>query len=238
MRILAVESSARAASAALTENGRIMSECYSDAGLTHSRTLLPMVDAVMRAADTDIKSVDCFAVTHGPGSFTGVRIGVAAVKGMADALNKPCIGLSTLEVTAYNLRGFECTAACAMDARCSQIYTALFSCGEKIERISEDEALPISGLIRRLEEIKGTIYLVGDGARLVKEQTELPNVLLAAPHVLLQRAGCAGLCAQERLLTQQPVSAGELVPVYLRMPQAQRELKMKRDKAGLSEIKL
>ncbi|MCQ2463641.1 MAG: tRNA (adenosine(37)-N6)-threonylcarbamoyltransferase complex dimerization subunit type 1 TsaB, partial [Clostridia bacterium] len=229
-KILAVDSTARSASAALIEDGRIISECFSDAGLTHSVTLMPMVNSVMSAAQTDISQVDYFAVSQGPGSFTGVRIGVAAVKGMADALKKPCVGLSTLEILAWNFIGIDCTAACVMDARCNQVYTALFRCNEKPERISEDEAITVPELLNRLNGTEGKIYLTGDGAQVVYRQNTNENILLPPPLLSLQRAGSVGLAAYEKITNGeiQPLSANDLVPSYLRIPQAERELKKKK----------
>ncbi len=230
MRILSVDSSAKSASAALTDNGRIIAECYSDAGLTHSKTLIPMIDGVFKNADTDLSTVDVFAVTHGPGSFTGVRIGVAAIKGLADALGKKCIGISTLEAIAWSLQGFNCIAVCAMDARCNQVYTASFAInGNCIERLSEDEAISIDELLERLKNIEGDIYFVGDGAKLCFDKCTLKNAHLAPAHIVLQHAGCVGLCAEKKLEIQAPVDAGQLTPVYLRVPQAERELKKRQN---------
>lgn len=230
LKILAVDSTARSASAAIVEDGRIIAECFSDAGLTHSVTLMTMVDSVFKAAQTDVSQVDYFAVSQGPGSFTGVRIGVAAVKGMADALKKPCIGLSTLEILAWNFKGIQCTAAAVMDARCNQVYTALFRCGEKIERISEDEAVSVPCLLEKLNGMEGKIYLVGDGTDVVYKQAGDLGLLLPPPLLSLQRAGSVGLAAFEKLSKGevQPVSANDLVPSYLRIPQAERELKKKK----------
>ena len=137
LKILAVESSAVSASASVCDNGKIISENYINAGLTHSQTLMPMVKNCMDTAGVTLEDIDLIAVAHGPGSFTGVRIGIAAVKGIAFG-GKECCGISTLEAMAYNLKGIDCVALCAMDARCSQVYMAMFDCGDKVVRLCED----------------------------------------------------------------------------------------------------
>ena len=137
LKILALESSAVSAGAAVSVDGKIVAENFVNAGLTHSQTLLPMVDACLKTANSTVSDIDAVAIANGPGSFTGIRIGVAAVKGLCFG-GKKCIGVSTLEAMAYNLFGADCIALCVMDARCSQVYTAMFDCGEKITRLCED----------------------------------------------------------------------------------------------------
>ena len=127
MKILGIDSSAKSASAAITENGKIISSVYTNTGLTHSQTLMPMVDEVLKASGSELNEIGLIAVNNGPGSFTGIRIGVAAAKGMSDASGIPCVGISTLESMAYNFVGIKDSIICAaMDARCNQVYTALF----------------------------------------------------------------------------------------------------------------
>ena len=126
MKILALESSACAASVAIAEDGKLLGEAFLNTGLTHSQTLLPLVHGLLKNANLALDEIDAFAVTNGPGSFTGVRIGVAAIKGLAFPHDKPCIPLSTLEVIAFGQTGGDCTVCAAMDARCAQVYTALF----------------------------------------------------------------------------------------------------------------
>lgn len=147
MKILALESSACAASAAITEDGKLLGEAFLNTGLTHSQTLLPLVQGLFKNANLALEEIDAFAVTNGPGSFTGVRIGVAALKGLAFPYEKPCIPLSTLEVIAFGQTGGDCTVCAAMDARCMQVYTALFSChAGTLERLTEDSAMKIAEL--------------------------------------------------------------------------------------------
>ncbi len=231
MKILAVESSAISASAAVTENGKILSEVFVSAGLTHSQTLLPMVNSCLETAKLSLADVDALAVANGPGSFTGIRIGVAAVKGLAFPSKKVC-AVSTLEGMAYSLLGADCIACCVMDARCSQVYMALFYCGEKIERLCEDRAVMIAELPEIIEkfkkDLKKDVILLGDGAELCYNNLKsvYNNISLSPVSVRFQRASGVALAAEN--------GAGEfmqpekLKPVYLRVPQAERELKKRR----------
>ena len=230
MKILAVDSSAKTAGVAVVdENAQIISESFVNAGLTHSETLLPMVDSVLERAKLSIRDIDAFAVTNGPGSFTGIRIGIAAVKGLAAPHNTPCCGVSTLKAMAYNLMGDDCIACCAMDARCAQVYFAAFRCfAGKVERLTEDMAIPASKLIDYLAEYSAEkVICVGDGANIAYESLhdELPNVFLASANLRYQRAWGAACAAVSEDMDFK--SASELLPVYLRLSQAERELKKK-----------
>ena len=170
MKILAVDTSAVCASVAVTENSKILSECSINSGLTHSRTLMPMIDSALKNAEIDLADIDLFACSAGPGSFTGVRIGVAAIKGLCDATNKKCVPVSTLEALAYNLTGMNCTAVSVMDARCNQVYCGIFRVdGDCVERLTEDMALQIDSLGEMLTEYENVVF-VGDGARLCHEK--------------------------------------------------------------------
>lgn len=228
MRILALECASVSASAAITDNGTLLGESFLRTGLKHSRTLMPMTEALLTVSETPISSVDLFAVTVGPGSFTGVRIGVAALKGMADAAGKPCFPVSALETAAYPFLGTYEAVCAVMDARCMQVYTALFQNGE---RMTSDEALTIAELGERLEKIPGRILLAGDGAELVCNtlREKLGERLVTAPEQLrLPRASSVAFLAQAHLARgETPMEAAKLMPVYLRLPQAQRELNQK-----------
>ena len=137
MKILGVDSTATAASAAVYCDGKILSLNYSNTGLTHSQTLMPMIDNVLKTAGVNIRDIDYFAVSNGPGSFTGVRIGVSAVKGMAQPIMKKCVPVSTLEVIAKPLENTSVYAIAVMDARCNQVYTATFDCNNGMMRAIE-----------------------------------------------------------------------------------------------------
>ena len=227
MKILAVDTSAVCASAAITEDDKIISLCQTNAGLTHSRTLLPMIDAALKNSETDLDSIDFFSVSVGPGSFTGIRIGISAVKGLCDAKGKPCLPVSTLEGLAFNLLGQDVIACCVMDARCKQVYTALFDIeGEKITRLCEDKAVSIDELGKELEQYKKKIVFVGDGAQICRNSL---GYELAPPILRFQNAASVAFAAKRQYeKDKKSVPASEVMPVYLRLPQAERELKAKK----------
>lgn len=225
MLILGIDSSAVSASAALTEDGRLIAESFLNVGLTHSKTLLVLVDNVMKNGNRKPEDLDLIAVTHGPGSFTGIRIGVALVKGLASAYDTPCIGISALEAIAYPFAFTDCTAVSCMDARCRQVYTAAFSCGDGLVRVSDDEALTIDELGERIRESGKTAVLAGDGSEIaygILEDTA--DVKLAPPQVRFQRASSVCFLAENYMLNTgvTPKNAMFVNPVYLRKPQAER----------------
>ena len=234
MKILAIESSAGPASVCVSDGDKILYEVYSNVGLTHSRTIMPMVEQALKFTSMTVNDIDVLAIANGPGSFTGVRIGVSAVKGMALGADKECIGVSTLEAMAYNLICSDCTVCAVMDARCAQVYCGVFNIKNGgVSRVFSDEAISIADLKERLKEISGDICLVGDGAELCFAQfSELANVRLAPPQQRLQRASGVALCAQKAIDNgEKTVDAGDLDVVYLRLPQAERELKKKKEQA-------
>ncbi len=230
MKILAVDCSAKTAGVAIVdENAQILSESFINAGLTHSETLLPMVDSALSFAKLKVSDIDSFVITNGPGSFTGIRIGIAAVKGLAAVNETPCCGVSTLKAMAYNLKGDDCIACCAMDARCAQVYFAAFRCHDnKVERLCEDMAIPASKLLDFLADYKDEkIVCVGDGAQIAYEQLKesFSKVQLAHELQRYQRAWGAACAAVDEKLDF--IHSSELLPVYLRLSQAERELKKK-----------
>ena len=229
LKLLAVDSSAVSAGAAVFDGEKLMSECFINAGLTHSRTLMPMVNGALSDVGLKIEDIDCFAVSKGPGSFTGVRIGVAAVKGLAFPCDKPCAGVSTLEAMAYNFTDEECTVCALMDARRSQVYTALFSLsGGKVKRLTEDGAKSIEEVASELSGITGKIYLCGDGSKLHSETLKAANpaVILPAENRRYQRAYGVGLAA---IANGDFASPALLEPAYVRPSQAERELRIKKE---------
>lgn len=227
LKILAIESSAVCASAAILQGGKIIAESFVNAGLTHSQTLLPLVESCLDSVNTAMSNIDMVAVANGPGSFTGVRIGVAAAKGLAFS-GIECCGVSTPEAMAYNLSGLEGTACCVMDARCSQVYTALFDCGEKVTRLCEDKAVMLSDLPEMIKNCKKPVYLLGDGAEMCYNHLKcvVEGLEIAPTAVRYQRAASVALAAFSG--AGDKTSADKLVPTYLRVPQAERELKKKR----------
>ena len=187
MKILALESSAVSASVALTEDEKLVAQSFQNCGLTHSRTLLPMVENLLANCGVSLADVDAIAVAHGPGSFTGVRIGVATVKGLALGADKPCLGVSTLEAMAWGARALGGDLCCVMDARAGQVYNALFTVEDgKVRRLCDDRAIKLTELAEEIGE--APYFLVGDGADLcyntIKENcTGLrPDLVLPPPH--------------------------------------------------------
>jgi len=225
MLILGLDSSAKAASSAVydTDSNTLIAYGGVNVKITHSETLLPLVESVLEAAKLNLSSIGAFAVTAGPGSFTGVRIAAGAVKGMAFALGLPVYPVSTLRCLAYNLIGRDCAVCCVMDARRGQFYNALFRIkGQKVIRLTPDSALctaEIEDELRICESEK--IILAGDGAELFLSETKLLNVECAPVTLIHQSAASVCLAAAE----EKPVSAKELIPIYLRLPQAERERK-------------
>ena len=167
MKVLALDSSAKACSVAITDDNRILGSFFINTALTHSQTLVPMIDSVLKSTNTALEDIDRIAVSAGPGSFTGVRIGVSAVKGIAMPLNKPCVSISTLESMPYNVIDCDCIVCAVMDARCNQVYNALFDVtNREVTRLCDDRALSIPDLAEELKSYKSKIVLVGDGAEL------------------------------------------------------------------------
>lgn len=222
MRILAVDTSAVCAAVAVTDNEKILSESQTNTGLTHSRTLMPMIDSTLRNAEIPLSSIDIFACSVGPGSFTGIRIGVAAIKGLCDGTKKKCMPVSTLEALAYNLLGRSCTAVSVMDARCNQVYCGIFRIdGDTVTRLTEDEAIKIEELKEKLPGYENVVF-VGDGAKICHNAL---GYSIAAPSQLYQKGSSVALCAERNYSEERLLNGSELLPVYLRLPQAERELK-------------
>ena len=225
MKILALESSAKAASCAVLSDGEVLAAAWQATGLTHSRTLLPMVEDMLKNSELSVRDMDAIAVAAGPGSFTGLRIGVAAVKGLAWAAEKPCIPVSTLEAMAWPLAHLAGNIVCAMDARRQQIYNAVFLAeGGPLTRLREDRAISLEEAAADLAGLDGPMYIAGDGARLCFDFLTERGVdcQLAPGHLRLQSAVGVGLAACIRW-PEGAASAQDLAPVYLRLSQAERE---------------
>lgn len=217
--ILGIDSSAISAGCALVENGKIIAEEFLNTRHTHSETLLPMVRSMLQSAGVELSEVERIAVTSGPGSFTGLRIGIAAVKGLCMGAEKPCVGVSTLEAIAYNFIGIDGIICACMDARCNQVYNALFrSENEVITRLCEDRAITLEELSGGLSNWEDKIILAGDGAEITDKFTK-GKFLLAPPLLRFQRG--SGVCFAAEKLSD--IRAEALMPTYLRLPQAERE---------------
>ena len=230
MKILGVDSSATAASVAISIDGKIIAQTFSNTGLTHSQTLLPMVEATLKTAGLTVNDIDLFAVSNGPGSFTGVRIGVSAIKGIAQPLGKECIAVSTLEAIAQPLENSGCYAVAVMDARCNQVYTAQFDCENGFTRVTEDEAITIDELGERLKHVSKPVVLIGDGTNVAfnKLSEKLENVRVSPASIRYQSA--SNVCLIAHRSCENGVSGEKphnILPNYLRLSQAERELKNK-----------
>ncbi len=226
MLILAIETTAVTASAALVDENGIIANFNVNNKLTHSQKLLPMIDAVLVQSGYSIEDVELFCVSAGPGSFTGVRIGIATIKGLAFAHNIPCVTVSSLEALAYLNKNLGFVMCPVMDARRNEYYNALFDAD--MNRIAPDRAISAQELEEELKAYSGVI-LNGDGALKYYNWLEnrLPNVRLAGEATLLQNACAVGMCGYEKYKKGEIISSSELSPVYLRKPQAEREYKEK-----------
>ena len=226
MLTLAFETSAKAASVALTENGRLLGESYQNTGLTHSQTLMVMAEDLLKQCGKTVSDLTAVAVAEGPGSFTGVRIGVAAAKGFAWGRELPCYGISTLEAMAVSLGVYEGHVCACMDARRSQVYNALFLVeAGKVTRVTEDRAIALADLKTDLEHIDGPIFLVGDGAALTHKTLsgEIPGLILPPEHRIHQRAVGVAILAEQKQEAGETGDGNGLSPNYLRLSQAERE---------------
>lgn len=225
MKILALETSAKSVSCAVVEDGAPLASSYQCTGLTHSRTLLPMVDAMLKNADLTLDDINAIAIAAGPGSFTGLRIGIAAVKGLAWAADKPCLGVSTLEAMAENIAHLNGLVVGAMDARRAQVYNAVFEAKDGVlTRLTPDRAISLEDLCAQLTGKDQPITVLGDGGMLCQRYLTEHGVKcsLAPAALLYQNAVGVGLAAERAYARGETVSAQELLPVYLRPAQAER----------------
>ncbi len=235
MKILSFETSAKAASVALLEDGKLLAESYQNTGMTHSQTLMVMAQDMLKQCGLIAGDVDAVAVANGPGSFTGVRIGVAAAKGFAWGGEKPLVGVSTLEAMALQLGAWQGYVCPVMDARRSQVYNALFHVsGGMYTRVREDRAISLAELGDELKNLSEPIFLVGDGSLLCYNTLleTLPGLVLPPEHRMHQRAAGVALAAQALLAQGGDFSGGTLAPNYLRLSQAERERMEKQKEKG------
>ena len=226
MKILALETSAVAASVAVCEDESLIAQSFQRTGLTHSATLMPMLEDMLKNSGMSLNEIDLIAVAAGPGSFTGLRIGVSAAKGLAWSLDKPCAVVSTLEAMAWQMVGMSGVVCAAMDARRQQVYNALFDLQDgKPVRITQDRAISLEELGAELEKIEKNQILVGDGARLCYNifQSKGYSVQMPPAHLQFQSAWGVARSALEQARTGQLTDAAGLVPNYHRLSQAERE---------------
>ena len=234
MRILAFETSAKAGSVALLDEKKLLGESYQNTGLTHSQTLMVMAEDLLKQCGKSVSDITAVAVAEGPGSFTGVRIGVAAAKGFAWGCEKPVYGVSTLEAMALGLGAWDGYVCPVMDARRSQVYNALFYVNQgKLERITEDRAISLEDLKKEVKNLSKPVFLVGDGSILCYNTLleSVPNLVLPPEHRQHQRAVGVALAALQRIAAGDPGDGVGLSPNYLRLSQAERE-RMERQAAS------
>jgi len=222
LTLLAIDTSSKSASAAVWRDGQLIGETVLQTGFTHSQTALPMTHALLQSVGLTPAECDAFAVTVGPGSFTGLRIGVAQIKGMAMAAGKPCYSVSTLKALAYGHAMRSGILCPVLDARRSQVYTALFRAENgKVSRIFEDDAISLEALAQRLEVLQEPIFLLGDGAQMAYDRLHERVPMMCRP-----MAGDTALAARGvafAAMDEEPVAADGLYPRYLRLSQAERE---------------
>lgn len=226
MRILGIESSSLVASVAVVTDDVMTAEYTVNFKKTHSQTLLPMIDEVVKMLGMDMDSVDAIAVSGGPGSFTGLRIGSATAKGLGLAMKKPLIHVPTVDAMAFNLYGSEMLICPIMDARRNQVYTGLYRCREELEVVKEQCAMDMKELIQELDERGEPVVFLGDGVpvyRQVIEELMKMAHLYAPAHMNRQRAGAVAALGMKYLAEGKVVEAGEFGPDYLRKSQAERE---------------
>ncbi len=233
--LLAFETSAKAASVALFEGNTLLGEQYQNTGLTHSQTLLVMAESLLSQCGKTPSQVEAVAVANGPGSFTGVRIGVAAAKGFAWGGELPIYGVSTLEAMALGLGARDGVICPVMDARRSQVYNALFYVNQgEVTRQTEDRAISLEDLKNELKNISKPVFLVGDGSNLCYNtlSESVPNLVMPPEHRRHQRAVGVGLAARKRMGASDPGDGVSLSPNYLRLSQAERERMERQARTG------
>lgn len=227
MKILAVDSSGTVASVAIVEDNNLISEYTINYKKTHSQTLLPMLDDMIKITETELTDIDGIAVAKGPGSFTGLRIGAATVKGLALALDKPIVGVSTIEGLAMNLFGVKSFICPLMDARRNQVYTGLYRFEkDALIEIKEPMAIGIEEVIRLLNELGESVIFMGDGVDVYKDVIEKGievSYEFAPAHLNKQRAAAVAVCGMKYLKQGGAQSADTFAPDYLRLSQAERE---------------
>ena len=238
MLILGIDTAAAPCCAAVydTDKQQTLGSFVINNKLTHSVTLMPVVSDLLRNSGITTEDIDLFAVANGPGSFTGLRIGISAVKGMAFAASKPCAAVSTLEAMAYNVAMCDGVVCASIDARCNQVYTATFlNDNGTVTRLTDEECLKADELAARLSEYDGDIILVGDGAQLVKKAADEQGIdTRLAPDPIRFQTGY-GVCLAA--MNAERIAPEQLMPMYLKLPQAQRELMAKNVDAYKEERK-
>ena len=227
MKLLALDSSGLVASVAVVEDDNMLAEYTVNYKKTHSQTLLPMLDAIVRMTEQDLGTVDAIAVAAGPGSFTGLRIGSATAKGLGLALDKPLIAVPTVDALAFNLYGSSARICPIMDARRSQVYTGVYTfAGDEFRVLSPQRPQAVSDLVEELNAGEGEVIFLGDGVpvyrKTIEEQMKVP-FRFAPAHCNKQRAACVAVLGMRYFREGKYETAAEHAPDYLRPSQAERE---------------
>ena len=230
MNILAIECSAGPVSAAVISDGKIISSSFSDIKLTHSQTLFPIMENALSACKLKFSDIDAVGVATGPGSFTGLRIGIASAKGLAEPKNLMCVGVSTLLAAAYMFQGSDAVICPVIDARCDQVYNALIRVkGDTVTRLCEDRAIMIGDLVNELKNTGEKIILCGDATEAIFGAADgAENIVKAPVSTRLPSAVGVALFADSAVKRGDYTDAAGLMPVYLKLPQAERELRQKK----------
>ncbi len=227
MKILGIDSSGLVASVAVIEGNQLLAEYTIHHKKTHSQTLLPMLDEIVRMIELDLNSIDVIAVSAGPGSFTGLRIGSSTAKGLGQALNKPLVHVKTVDALAYNLAGHQGLVCPIMDARRNQTYTGVYRfVGLECKVVVEQCAVGIEELIEILNKQQEVVTFLGDGVEVFQEILEeklLITPQFAPAHLNKQHAGAVAFLGQKLYLEGKFETASEHRPDYLRLSQAERE---------------
>ena len=227
MRVLAIDSSGLTATVAIVEDDTTIAEFTINYKKTHSQTLLPMIDEMVKMVEADLNTIDAIAVAGGPGSFTGLRIGSATAKGLGLALGKPLIHIPTADAMAYSIYGCEDIICPIMDARRKQVYTGIYRFTDhRLETVEEQMAVPVEEMIKKLNAYGQPVTFLGDGVpvfcELITEKMEVPYSFAPA-HVNKQRAAAVAALGLIYYREGKTETAMEHVPDYLRVSQAERE---------------
>ena len=221
-----IHTSGPACGVAIAREGRLVCDMQLVSGRTHSQRVMPMVEAALAMSDMAVSDIDVFGAVTGPGSFTGVRIGVSSVKALAHAAGKPCVGVDALHALAANIQAFDGVVCPILDARAQQVYGAMFRAGDVPQRLCGDEAMPLTAFLDRVEATDERALFLGDGVAAMRGAIEARlggRAQFAAPQHMNLRAGSA--CAIAMRLAEQGETTDylHLLPLYLRAPQAERE---------------
>ena len=231
MKILAIESALLVASVAIAQDDKLIAEYSVNHKKTHSQTLLPMIDEIVRMTDTDLNTLDAIAISGGPGSFTGLRIGSATAKGLALALKIPVVHVPTIDAMAYVMYGFDGLICPMLDAKRAQVYSGLYHFKDEFEIVKPQCAIDLKEFIDEINEIGEPVVFLGDGVdagyHIIEENIKVPYKLAPA-HVNRQRAAAVAVLGQKYFAEGRIVSAENEAPEYLRVSQAEREMAEKR----------